>query len=41
MIVRQEVESQCKEKYEYDSRKDNTLNDIQEIGKKLYRGETN
>ena len=41
LIVRQEVESACKQKYEFDISKDSTLNDIQRIGKKLYQNEKN
>ena len=35
LIVRQEVESQCREKYEFDREKDSTLRGIREIGKKV------
>ena len=41
LIVRQDVESACKQKYEFDISKDSTLNDIQRIGKKLYQNEKN
>ena len=35
LIIRQEVESQCREKYEFDIKKDSTLRYISEIGKKV------
>ena len=41
LIVRQEVESACKEKYEIDKSTDSTLNDIQQIGDKLHQNESN
>ena len=41
LIVRQEVESACKQKYEFDISNDSTLNDIQRIGEKLYQNEKN
>ena len=41
LIVRQEVESACKQKYEFDLSKDSTLNDIQRIGDNLYQNEKN
>ena len=41
LIVRQEVESACKQKYEFDLSKGSTQNDIQKIGDKLYQNEKN
>ena len=41
LIVRQEVESACKEKYEFDKSTDSTLNDIQQIGDELHQNESN
>ena len=41
LIVRQEVESVCKEKYEFDKSTDSTLNDIQLIGDELFQNESN
>ena len=35
LIVRQEIESQCREKYDFDQKKDSTLRDINETGKKV------
>ena len=41
LIVRQEVESACKQKYEFDLSKDSTLNGIQRIGDNIYQNEKN
>ena len=44
LIVRQEVESACKEKYEFDKSADSTMifnNNIQQIGDELYQNESN
>ena len=35
LIVRQEIENQCKEKYEFGEKKGSILRDISKIGKKL------
>ena len=35
LIVRQEIESQCRERYDFDQKKDSTLRDINETGKKV------
>ena len=39
LIVRLEVESQCREKYEFDSSKDSTLQEIHHLGVNLHADE--
>ena len=41
IIVRHEVESRAKQRYEHDSHKNKTFNDINIIGKSLYKTENN
>ena len=41
LIIMQEVESQCREKYEFDIKKDSTLRHISEIGKTLKQTQYN
>ena len=41
LIFRQEVETPCKEKYEFDKSTDSTLNDIKQIDDELHQNESN